>query len=120
MESVETNYVFLRNGAKAYYKKYDFKDLVKNNKKVICIGKQANSNTELNYSWYSYPHSFNNGLFGARNELLGLLHNEYGPAITKAPNGKDSYYLDGVFYFSREEWFASLSTEQKYNVIWKL
>lgn len=45
-------------------------------------------------------------------------HRVDGPAQIW-PNGNCKYYLFGTL-FSKEEWFASLTSEQKENYIWQL
>lgn len=52
--------------------------------------------------------------------IYGPLHREDGPAIY-SEDGRSQYYcLYGITYNTKEEWFAELTPEQKYNYIWKI
>lgn len=46
-------------------------------------------------------------------------HRIDGPAIEWADGTKD-WYINGLCYKSKEEWFAALTSEQKYNYIWNM
>lgn len=51
----------------------------------------------------------------------GILHREDGPAFCYIDEPKICiYYLNGKWIINEEKWFASLTSEQKHNYLWKL
>jgi hypothetical protein len=51
--------------------------------------------------------------------LNGKLHRIDGPAI-EYPNGLKFWFIKGYGYYSKEEWFQRLTSEQQYNYLWNL
>lgn len=51
--------------------------------------------------------------------FCGELHRTDGPAVISI-TGRQDYFIDGIDFNSKEEWFAALTPEQQENYIWKL
>jgi hypothetical protein len=52
-------------------------------------------------------------------ELNGEFHRVDGPAIEYS-FGIKIWYLHGLQYSTKEEWFKALTPEQQYNYLWNL
>lgn len=64
-------------------------------------------------------YSVKNNLDTKLEHIIGIVHNTDGPAV-EFPNGIKNYYSYGIRFDSKEEWFAALTPEEKYNYIWNL
>lgn len=53
-------------------------------------------------------------------DILGLIHNPYGSAEIIVSTGMKFYYLNGVEYESKEDWFKQLTSEQRAIAIWDM
>jgi hypothetical protein len=51
--------------------------------------------------------------------INGKLHRTDGPAV-EYRDGRQSWYLNGKRYYSKENWFRALTSEQQLNYLWNL
>lgn len=49
-------------------------------------------------------------------ELDGEIHNEDGPAV-ELPSGKKEYYLNGLYYKTKEQWQAELDKRKNFDTL---
>lgn len=57
-------------------------------------------------------------------EIIGTIHCNFGKAII-LPNDDDDdyfcdYYVNGINYDNKMEWFAALTPEEKYDAMWAM
>lgn len=53
------------------------------------------------------------------NNVIGVLHKTDGPAEMGPYSGRH-YFLNGIYFHNKEEWFAALTKEEKYKAIWNM
>lgn len=53
-------------------------------------------------------------------KIIGLMHNTKGPAFRGYDDNDYLYFIDGIWYAGKEDWFTALTSEQKYAVIWNI
>jgi hypothetical protein len=92
-----------------------------------------NNQPTLEIDKLGYKHWFLNGEFhredgpaiesadGTHKEWMikGIEHRIDGPAVI-LENGYVEWYINGVYYSTKEKWFKALTPEQQYNYLWNL
>lgn len=93
------------------------RSFILNNGIIAWDSKNTNYIDNIKYTKRTYPTYFND-----TTHVIGVLHCTTGSVI-ESTIGTVPYellYVEGVYYNTKEEWFAVLTPEEKYEVAWNL